>query len=296
MIMIYHEKVPEYATTLQDIAKPITDRVSALFCLRTVATIEAVEGLIKAFDLEDRSDLLRHEICYCLGQMNKSPEHDKAILGFFERILQGDYTKIVLHEAVEALGNVSKENNLKLLDRFADEKDGILYETCFLTQKLVEWRTATDNGKKECLNLSKLKYTTNDPAPPYNFKREPKYASVPFLTEMLLDNEKYDLFERYRALFTLREINTEEAVVAMCVGIMPENSKRCSDLLKHEVAFVVGQMEEVFMPAVPYLLACVENPEEAPIVRHEVLICLGMNLDDKKKIEHFLQNPDLIVS
>lgn len=113
---------------------------------------------------------------------------------------------------------------------------------------------------------------------------------------MLLDNEKYDLFQRYRALFTLREINTEEAVVAMCVCLLPENSKHCSELLKHEVAFVVGQMEEVFMPAVPYLLACVENPEEAPIVRHEVLICLGMNLDDKKKIEHFLQNPDLIVS
>ena len=50
------------------------------------------------------------------------------------------------------------------------------------------------------------------------------------------------------------------------------------------------------MPGVPYLLACVENPDEAPIVRHEVLICLGMNLDDRKKIEHFLQNPDLIVS
>jgi hypothetical protein len=44
---------------------------------------------------------------------------------------------------VEALGNVSEENNLKLLDRFSEEKDGILYETCFLTQKLVEWRNAT---------------------------------------------------------------------------------------------------------------------------------------------------------
>ena len=143
MMIIYHDKEPEYSATLQDITKPITDRINALFCLRTVATIEAVEGMIKAFDLEDRSDLIRHEICYCLGQMNKSPEHVKIILNFFERILSGDYTKIVLHEAVEALGNVSEENNLKLLDRFSEEKDGILYETCFLTQKLVEWRNAT---------------------------------------------------------------------------------------------------------------------------------------------------------
>ena len=113
---------------------------------------------------------------------------------------------------------------------------------------------------------------------------------------MILDNEKYDLFERYRALFTLREINTEEACIAVCQPLKPENSRTCSELLKHEVAFVLGQMEDVFMPAVPYLLECVENPEEAPIVRHEVLICLGQNLDDKAKIEHFLLNPDLLVS
>jgi hypothetical protein len=66
-------------------------------------------GANKAFDFEDRRDLLRHEICYCLGQLNKSPEHVLIILGFFERLLKGDYTKIVLHEAVEALGNVSKK-------------------------------------------------------------------------------------------------------------------------------------------------------------------------------------------
>jgi deoxyhypusine monooxygenase len=105
---------------------------------------------------------------------------------------------------------------------------------------------------------------------------------------MILDNEKYDLFERYRALFTLREINTEEAVIAICQCLKPENSRTCSELLKHEVAFVLGQMEDVFKPAVPFLLECVENPDEAPIVRHEVLICLGMNMDDKTRIEHFL--------
>ena len=33
---------------------------------------------------------------------------------------------------------------------------------------------------------------------------------------MLLDNSQYDLFERYRALFTLRELNTKEAVIAIC--------------------------------------------------------------------------------
>jgi deoxyhypusine monooxygenase len=298
MIMIDHAKADEYAAVLQDLSKPITDRVNSLFCLRTVGTIECVEALIKAFELEEKSDFLRHEICYCLGQMNKSPEHDSKILTFFEKILQIDYPKIVLHEAVEALGNVSREDNLKLLERFSGEKDGILYETCFLAEKLVQWRTKTNNGKLECLNLSKLKFTTNDPAPPYNFKREPKYADLTLLQDMLLDPVNYDLFERYRALFTLREFNTEEAVVAMCQCFKPENSKLCSDLLKHEVAFVIAQMEDVFSAAVPFMLDCVENSEEAAIVRHEVLICLGENLEykDRSRLEPFLSNPELLVS
>jgi hypothetical protein len=61
-----------------------------------------------------------------------------------------------------------------------------------------------------------LKFSTNDPAPPFNYVREKQYKDIEFLTKILLDNEKYDLFERYRALFTLREINTEEAVIAIC--------------------------------------------------------------------------------
>jgi len=85
-----------------------------------------------------------------------------------------------------------------------------------LTIKLIEWREKTENGKTEGLNLSKLKFGTNDPAPPFNFVREPKYKDIKLLESIILDNENYDLFDRYRALFTLRELNTEEAVIAMC--------------------------------------------------------------------------------
>ena len=71
-------------------------------------------------------------------------------------------------------------------------------------------------GKTEGLDLAHLKFTTNDPAPPFNYKREPKYKDIAYLQSILLDNESQDLWTRYRALFTLRELNTEEAVVAIC--------------------------------------------------------------------------------
>jgi len=111
---------------------------------------------------------------------------------------------------------LNQENTIKLLKKFENEQSEILYQTCFLTTRLIEWKKDTENGKSEGLNLSKLKFSTNDPAPPFNFIRDPNYSEVKFLESILLDDEKYDLFERYRAMFTLREINNIEAVVAVC--------------------------------------------------------------------------------
>lgn len=105
--------------------------------------------------------------------MDKSPEHIERIHSFFESILDKDYKKIVLHEAVEALGNLSNEKTLQLVEKFSDEKEGILYETCFLTKRLIDWKLATENGKTEGIDLTKLSCSTNDPAPPYNIKKEP---------------------------------------------------------------------------------------------------------------------------
>jgi len=44
-------------------------------------------------------------------------------------------------------------------------------------------------------------------------------------------------------------------------------------------------MEDVFHVAIPILIECVSNEEEAPIVRHEVLVSLGDMVDDKCFLE-----------
>lgn len=67
MIIGYDKKAEEYASVLQDLNKPMADRIGCLFNLQVVGTLEAVNDLIKAFDTEPRSDLLKHEICYSLG-------------------------------------------------------------------------------------------------------------------------------------------------------------------------------------------------------------------------------------
>lgn len=97
---------------------------------------------------------------------------------------------------------------------------------------------------------------TNDPAPPFNFWDNKEYSDIKNLTEIMLDT-KHTAFDRNRALFTLRELNTKESCIAICKTLLPENFKNCSALLKHEVAFVLAQMDEVYETAVPFLLdAC----------------------------------------
>jgi deoxyhypusine monooxygenase len=55
-------------------------------------------------------------------------------------------------------------------------------------------------------------YSTIDPAPPLTLTK------VDELERILLD-ENRSLFERYRAMFALRNIASDEAVLAICQGI-----------------------------------------------------------------------------
>ena len=300
MIIVDNEKVLEYTQTLNDLSKPVPERLSSLWCLRTVGSLEALEACCQAFDAEPKSDLLKHEICFVLGQMNKSPEHIQKAQTFLEKVMEGEHSNVVHHEAMEALGNLNQETTWKYLKEYESKpsEGNIIYDTVFLASKLMEWKKTTDNGKTEGLHKLKQRFTNLDPAPLFNLVDEPKYADVKYLQEMLLDDKNFDLFQRYRALFTLRDIYTEEAVLAICQTLTKENFAHCSPLFKHEVAFVLAQMEGVFKTAIPFLLDCVNNEEEADITKHEVLVCLGEVLDEKDKqlVEPFTKHPVLIVA
>ena len=85
-------------------------------------------------------------------------------------------------------------------------------------------------------------------------------------------------------MFTLRELYTEDSCRAICQTLLPENFERCSALLKHEVAFVLAQMEKVFHVAVPFLMQVCIDEREAAIVKHESLVAVGEMIEDKTRI------------
>ena len=150
--------------------------------------------------------------------MNNTPEHVEKITNFLEHLIDGDYPQIVIHEAVEALGNMNNYDSLALLKKFEAEDSPhteMVRETVELARDLIKWNKDTNRGQTEGINFAKMRARTNDPAPPFNFWQEKEYRDIKNLTEILLD-QKRSAFDRNRVLFTLRELNTEESCIAIC--------------------------------------------------------------------------------
>lgn len=78
----------------------------------------------------------------------------------------------------------------------------------------------------------------------------------------VLNNPDRPLKERFRALFTLKNIGGQQAVrlISECFGDK-------SALLKHELAYCLGQMQD--LSAIPYLTSVLEDCTQEPMVRHE---------------------------
>merc|ERR1712217_401489 len=83
----------------------------------------------------------------------------------------------------------------------------------------------------------------------------------------VLQEEKVDLFRRYEAMFTLRNLGVPEALASVL------DSDRASVVLRHELAFVLGQMENEI--AISALTRSLGKATEHPMVRHEAAIALG---------------------
>ncbi|OBZ68712.1 Deoxyhypusine hydroxylase [Grifola frondosa] len=82
------------------------------------------------------------------------------------------------------------------------------------------------------------------------------------------------LHNRFRALFTLKAFKNDDAVNIISKGFADESA-----LLKHELAYCLGQMKN--KSALPILESVLSNEKENPMVRHEVaaesslFLCVG---------------------
>lgn len=271
------EKIAAVGRDLVDPRQDLTKRFRALFTLRSLGGAEAIEWIGKAFT--DESALLKHELAYCLGQM----QDKRAIPTLIAVLKDTQQEPMVRHEAGEALGAIGDSVVLDLLKEFSQDPVIEVAETCQLAVRRLEWLQSGGEKQLQDGSTDKNPYYSVDPAPPAARK------SVSELRSTLLD-ESLPLFDRYRAMFALRNLGTEEAVLALGDGL------HCSSaLFRHEIGYVLGQMQH--LAAVPALRAALERSDENPMVRHEAAEALGSIGRDEclAVLCHYREDPERVV-
>ncbi|CAN6545381.1 unnamed protein product [Malus baccata var. baccata] len=274
------ESSPEMVTflcdRLLDPTQPISERFRALFSLRNLKGPAPRDALIAA--TRDSSNLLAHEAAFALGQM----QDVDAIPALVAVLNDLSLHPIVRHEAAEALGAIGLESNVPLLkNSLALDPAQEVKETCELALNRIEQLKDADCQSKD----EKSPFMSVDPAAPAT-----SGSSVYQLREVLLDVNK-SMYERYAALFALRNDGGDEAVTAI-VDSLGSNSA----LLRHEVAYVLGQLQNKAASAA--LSNILMNRNEHPMVRHEAAEALGSIADDQSVslLEEFARDPEPIVS
>ncbi|KAJ2776210.1 deoxyhypusine hydroxylase [Coemansia javaensis] len=262
-------------------ATPLAQRYRALFSLKALNDAEAAQIIGEALGIKGDSDLFKHEVVYCLGQMcNKA-----AIPALIKAMADVDSHDMVRHEAAESLGAISDPSVVPELEKYVDDPCRPLAETCVIALEKIRFDHSADAQRADP-RPADTAYTSVDPAPATTATK-----SVSELKAMLCD-ESAGLWKRYRAMFALREIGTEEAVLALAEGM---EADRTSALFRHEVGFVFGEMQH---PAsVPALARVLANTDEAAMVRHEAAEALGSiaSPEVKEILARFVADPEPIV-
>jgi deoxyhypusine monooxygenase len=119
--------------TICDEEERMFQRMRALFALRNIGGIEAVDALAAAFD--SSSALLKHEIAYVLGQM----QDDHAVPHLIDRLKDLDEDVMVRHEAAEALGAIGNRSAISTLEKFVNDEEVVVSESCEVAIDLLEW-------------------------------------------------------------------------------------------------------------------------------------------------------------
>ena len=125
--------VADLRTVLCNEDEKMFQRMRALFALRNVGGKDSVDALAAAY--ESKSALLKHEIAYVMGQM----QDPHAVPHLIERLEDAEEDVMVRHEAAEALGAIGDRTALDVLERFVDDDEVVIAESCEVALDLLEW-------------------------------------------------------------------------------------------------------------------------------------------------------------
>ena len=246
--------IENLARVIVDPTISLPDRYKVLFSLRNVTGPAATAALLAALTVPHVGDLFRHDVAFCLGQ-RRDPAAIETLLAILRD--ESDHS-MVRHEAAEALASVGSSGSgsggrlpgpdeegeapttstnstihaslLDVVRAHVDDPVREVAETCKLALEKIAYTERLAKGE-EPPRADENPYYSVDPTPAY-----PKATPLSELRAILLD-EGASMFDRYQALFGIRNRGGDEAVDVLgeCFGAK-------SALLKHEVAYVLGQL------------------------------------------------------
>jgi deoxyhypusine monooxygenase len=267
----------ELVTTLENPEAPIGMRMRAAYFVKQIFNNEkddsnkASESILKVLSSQVQNEahgsLLRHEFAYVLGQL----QTPKACSILEKVLLDPKDCVMVRHEAAEALGAIASSSSAAVLEKMYSQNTGKvdeLADTCklALTRIIQQQNPDSDNAPAVGCACMLAPFSSVDPV-----DADPKHKdfSTHDLGDLLL-NESENLIERYRAMFSLRNRGGNEAVLELCRALVDDKS---SPLLRHEVAFVLGQLQHP--SSIHALETSLANVNEHVMVRHESAEALG---------------------
>jgi deoxyhypusine monooxygenase len=212
-----------------------------------------------------------------------------------EKVLSDDADCVMVrHECAEALGAIGADCSRATLttvrERYPDRPE--LSDTCQLALDVIEWRANGGDPEDEPAACACMlnPYSSIDPAPPHPSHQSKSAAE---LGDILCDKD-LPIFERYRAMFSLRNKRGGDCVAQLCRALTTDTS---SALLRHEVAYVLGQMQHP--ESVDALEISLRREDEHEMVRHESAEALGAiegRWDDCERIlEEFTKDSNIVV-
>jgi deoxyhypusine monooxygenase len=308
--------VPDLRAELLDESVPIPRRFRSLFALRSIGGDASVDALLDG--LKDPSALFRHEVAFALGQMQAT----RAVPKLKEVLEDASDHSMVRHEAAEALGAIASDECAEALRTASEDECQVVRETAVLAlQRLkhaqsaradaaaaaaiaaAESETRAPPGEKLGSAKEKLSagaeggdaangdspYMSVDPVPAASSS-----ISTETLTRVLLD-ESADTWDRYGAMFALRNRGPAPDVAAALGAVLASSS---SALLKHEVCYVLGQIQEKGTAARDALRQTLMDASEHPMVRHEAAEALGSiaAADTESLLSTYCADADRIVA
>lgn len=283
---------------LLDKSQPLPFRFRALFALRnysehSLLAPKAARSIASAFAHENGA-LFGHELAYCLGQMRAVTE-----LATLEEIVKDTLRHpMVRHEAAEALGAIGQLKSLETLEKFVQDPCAPVRETCAVAiDNICKHHHGPDRVKQgnkgENNTTAVIEFGSVDPAPGIYTN-----WSLEQLGQTLLDH-RLSIYDRYKALFSLRNLATDDACQIICKGLIrnQHNSTDSYDgaLFRHEVAYVLGQLQNpVSFSSLARVLA---DTTEAEMVRHEAAEALGSLATDQciEVLQQYLADPEAVV-